>query len=153
MLRYLPLLAWKWPMKCTMVFSSSAAALPGRREWAGGQPAVALTLGNILIILKQFFSERRIWLKKDQNSDDKQQLFTLWSFRFSVCFISDNSIKVRPLRVLASHFNFYRKASKLGNSYHIVLYFWLREPLARAILEINKCRFIFIMNQFWTQPS
>ena len=48
MLRYLPLLAWKWPMKCTMVFSSSAAALPGRREWAGGQPAVAPTLGNIL---------------------------------------------------------------------------------------------------------
>ena len=36
-------------MKCTMVFSSSAAALPGRREWAGGQPAVALTLVNILV--------------------------------------------------------------------------------------------------------
>ena len=32
-----------------MVFSSSAAAWLGRREWAGGQPAVASTLGIILI--------------------------------------------------------------------------------------------------------
>ena len=49
MLRYLPLLAWKWPMKCSMVFSSSVAASLGRREWAGGQPAVAPTLGIILV--------------------------------------------------------------------------------------------------------
>ena len=35
-------------MKCRMVFNSSAAAWLGRREWAGGQPAVAPTLGIIL---------------------------------------------------------------------------------------------------------
>ena len=34
--------------KCSMVFSSSAAAWLGRTEWASGQPAVAPTLGIIL---------------------------------------------------------------------------------------------------------
>ena len=53
-------------MKCTMVFSSSAAALPGRREWAGGQPAVALTLGNILSLthFSKNSSLRAVWLNK-----------------------------------------------------------------------------------------
>ena len=45
-------------MKCTMVFSSSAAALPGRREWAGGQPAVTLTLVNILSFTADRYSAK-----------------------------------------------------------------------------------------------
>ena len=60
-------------MKCTMVFSSSAAALPGRREWAGGQPAVAPTLGIILVYdrgcnvidwSKQRSLDRQTWPEK-----------------------------------------------------------------------------------------